>query len=147
MAASQTEIRDALAARLLERLAPGVQIRARPMSNPTPPSIYIRGGAIEYDQTFGRGHDEHILTVIVFVANTTDEGAQLRLDEFMAPEGPFSIKYALDARGLDRTLGGLVHGYRAESCSGPITYTFDAMTTGATRLSVLGAEWLVRVLN
>lgn len=143
MGASQTAIRDALAETIAGHFGDGVQVSARPKSSPTPPALYVRGGPVEYDKTFGRGHDEHELTLVAFVANVTDEGSQLRLDEFMAPSGPRSVKQAAE---LDPTLGGLVHDLRVERCSGPITYTFDT-TTGTQRPAVLGAEWLVRILN
>lgn len=144
MAASQTEIRDALAEAIRQHFGDGVQVTARPLSSPTPPSLYVRGGEIEYDKTFGRGHDEHVLTLVAFVANVADEGSQLELDKFMAPGGPRSVKEAAET---DPDLGGLVHDLRVERCSGPITYTFDTLTTGTQRPAVLGAEWTVRVLN
>lgn len=144
MAASQTQIREELAKVIAGHFGDGVQVSARPKSSPTPPALYVRGGPVEYDKAMGRGHDEHELTLVAFVANVTDEGSQLRLDEFMAPAGPRSVKQAAEK---DPDLGGLVHDLRVERCSGPITYTFDTLTTGTQRPPVLGAEWLVRVLN
>lgn len=143
MAATQTKIRDALADVIRGQIT-DVQVSARPKSNPTPPSLYVRGGPITYDGTMGRGHDEHEITLIAFVANVSDEGSQLKLDEFMAPAGPRSVKQAAE---LDPQLGGLVNDLRVERCSGPLTYTFDTLTTGTQRPAVLGAEWLVRILN
>lgn len=144
MGASQTEIRDALAKVIADHFGDGVQVSARPKSSPTPPALYVRGGPIEYDKTFGRGHDEHELTLVAFVANVSDEGSQRLLDEFMAPAGPRSVKQAAER---DPDLGGLVNDLRVERCSGPVTYTFDTLTTGTQRPPVLGAEWTVRVLN
>lgn len=144
MAASQTDIRNALAAVIAGHFGDGVQVSARPVSSPTPPSLYVRGGPIEYDKTFGRGHDEHEVTLVGFVANVSDEGSQLLLDDFMAPTGRRSVKEAAEQ---DRDLGGLVNDLRVERCSGPVTYTFDTLTTGTQRPAVLGAEWLVRIFN
>lgn len=144
MAATQTDLRDALAAMIASYFGDGVQVTARPLSSPTPPSVYVRGGPIEYDKTFGRGHDEHEVTLVAFVANVSDEASQLRLDEFMAPDGARSVKAAAE---VDTTLGGLCHDLRVERCSGSLTYTFDTLTTGTQRPPMLGAEWTVRILN
>lgn len=144
MAASQQAIREALAAAIAKQLGGGIQVSARPLANPTPPALYVRGGPIEYDKAFGRGHDEHELTLVAFVANVGDEVAQIRLDELMAPSGAGSVKQAAES---DPTLGGIVNDLRVERCSGPVSYSFETLSAGPQRPPVLGAEWTVRVLN
>lgn len=140
-----TEIRNAIAANLKAHFGDGVQVLPRPLAQPTPPTVYVRSGPIQYDRAMGRGHDDHTYVVVALVANTTDEGSQLLLDEYMAPTGPRSVKQAVER---DPLLGGLADDTWVEECSGAITYSFDLVSTGgAQRPSLLGAEWTVRIIN
>lgn len=140
MAASLTEIREAVAEAL--KVIPGLDAFAWMKANPTPPSAHVYPDSIEYDQTQGRGHDNVYLIVQAFVGILDDRGAQERLDRMLAPDGPDSIKAALEADRYSAAgaLGGLVDDIHVESCTGYRTYPRPQGDL------VLGAEWRVLVL-
>jgi hypothetical protein len=64
---------------------------------------------LEYDKTFGRGHDDYTFPVMVFAARVSDEDSQTQLDAYLDPFGASSIKAAIEA---DSTLGGVVDDLR-----------------------------------
>jgi hypothetical protein len=66
------------------------------------PHFYPGESEINYDQTFGAGVDEAIITCYVLTAAGDDKDGQALLDQLLG-RGPMSIKKALEA---DRTLGG-----------------------------------------
>lgn len=66
----------------------------------TPPMAYLQLESVTYDQTFARGQDEIILTVMVMVARADDQSAQAMIDDYLSGSGPLSIKAAIEsARG------------------------------------------------
>ena len=140
MAATLTQIREGLAANLAA--LDDVQVSPYMLANPTPPTVHLYpGGAagdIEYDLAMRRGLDRWPFTVQAFVGSPSDIGAQVRLDEFIAPSGARSVKTVLEA---DPTLGGIVGGLQVVSCGGYRLYVFEG------RAPVLGAEWHVEVLS
>jgi hypothetical protein len=135
---SFTEIREALAAQLAQQLT-GIQVSAYLLASPTPPTIHLYpggpAGQIAYDLTLARGVDQWALTVQAFVGPTSDIGAQKKLDQYLAPSGPQSIKQAVES---DPTLGGLVHQVHVPSCAGYRQYILETAT-------YIGAEWYVQV--
>lgn len=102
------------------------------LSAPTPPSIFIRHGGLEYDRAMGRGMDELTMIVAGFVHR--DEGGQMRLDEWMDP-GPGGLKAAIET---DRSLGGSVNDCVVRSVAEPLIATVGA-------IDGLLAEWTVTV--
>jgi hypothetical protein len=125
--ATITDIRLGLADNL-EQLGQdtGMQVSAYALANPTPPTIQIIPGEIEYDLAMHRGVDQITMLIQAFVNYGSDIGSQSRLDALLDPTGPNSLKTAVEA---DSTLGGLVAdcsvtdatGYRvAQGANGPI---------------------------
>jgi hypothetical protein len=135
MAVTLTQIREGIAANLA--VLDGCQVSAYMLSNPTPPTIHVYPAEIDYDLAMGRGLDKWTFTVQAFVALSTDIGAQVKLDAFLAPSGSQSVKAAIEADG---TLGGIVADTTVVSCTGYRVYARDG---GGP---VLGAEWQVDVL-
>jgi hypothetical protein len=134
--ATLTEIREGLEQNLAS--IPGLAESAYLLGKPPFPAAEVQPGTINYDQAMGRGLDEQMMTVRVFVSPNTDKGAQRKLDRFLEPEGDYSVKEALES---DTTLGGTVQDLHVVSSSGYRIYTREGMP------SALGAEWTVRVLN
>lgn len=140
MAATLAQIRAGIAANLATLTgAPGnVQISAYMLGNPTPPTLQVMGpDQIDYDQAMQRGMDEWRFIVQGFVGAATDIGAQVNLDEWLAPAGGLSVKAAIES---DRTLAGTVMDSYVESASGYKVYQLDSQA------HVLGAEWTIRLL-
>lgn len=131
-----TQIREGIAANLAT--LQGCQVSAYMLANPTPPTVHVYPGDIEYDLAMGRGLDKWTLTVQAFVGTVSDQGSQVKLDAFLAPSGALSVKSAVES---DQTLGGLVSDLQVVSCSG---YRVYARESGHP--PVLGAEWSVEVL-
>lgn len=144
--AALTDIREGLAANLRAVLT-GVQVIPYMLASPSPPTVHVYpgGGAelIEYDLAMGRGLDRWMFTVQAFVGTSSDQGAQMKLDEFIASSGPQSVKAAVEA---DQTLAGALTinpgetPVRVLSCTGYRVYARDGGSP------VLGAEWNVQVL-
>lgn len=130
------DLREALAASLSS--LPGVQENAYVLGNPSPPTVEVEPGVIEYDLAMQRGLDKWMFIVRLFIATTTDIGVQKRLDEFIDPTGSMSVKTLIE---VDRSLGGTCDFVRVISCSGYRTY---ASGRSASSIS-LGAEWTVQV--
>ena len=133
--ASLTSIREGLAANL--DTIPKLQASAYLLSNPTPPAAEVQPGAIDYDRAMGRGHDDWLFTVRVFVGFTSDIGAQRRLDGMLASAGSASVKAAIES---DPTLDGACEDLLVTRCTG---YRLFGREGGA---ALLGAEWEVQVL-
>lgn len=133
-----TQIRQGLAANL--SALQGIQVSAYMLASATPPSAHIypggAAGAITYDLAFQRGLDLWPFTVQAFVGLTSDIGAQVLLDTFIAPSGTQSVKTVLQS---DRTLGGLVDDVQVVTCTGYHVYRREGAAP------VLGAEWHVTV--
>lgn len=134
MAADLGAIREGLAANLAT--IPGLAESAYLLSNPTPPAAEVQPSEIEYHQAFQNGSELWRLVVRVFVGNTSDKGAQIRLDRMLASSGDYSVKAAIEA---DKTLGGACDALKVTGCSGYRVFSRD----GAP--GVLGAEWQVEV--
>jgi hypothetical protein len=135
MSVTVAQIREGLAANLAG--IAGVQVSAYMLANPTPPTIHVYPGQIEYDGAMIRGVDRWTMIVQAFVGLVSDIGAQVKLDTFIAPSGAGSVKAGLEA---DRTLGGLVQSLRVTECSGERVYVREGAGP------VLGAEWQVQIL-
>lgn len=144
MAATLAEIREALATNL--RAIKGCQVNAYELGNPTPPTLEVAPGdpLIEYDLAFNRGGDRYMLLVRGVVALGSDIGAQKKLDQYLAPDGPLSVKAAVEAELATtgaNTLGGLVASCRVISCGNYRPYASEGKGV------MLGAEWTVEVLT
>lgn len=131
-------IREGIATNLKTHLgASTVQVSPYMLENPTPPTIQVMGpDVIEYDQAFQRGMDDMLIIVQGFAGGPSDRGAQVKLDQWLAPSGATSVKAAIE---LDNTLAGLVFNVRVISASGYRIYNLDS------RGPALGADWTVSV--
>lgn len=78
------------------------------------PVAMVGGPEIEYDKTFGRGHDDYMIPIIILVSKVSDEDSQTKLDSYLDPFGDSSVKTAIEA---DSTLGGVVEDLRVMSTS------------------------------
>lgn len=134
MAATMAEIREGLAANL--SAIEGIQVSPYMLGSPTPPAIHVIPSSIAYDRAMHRGMDEVTMTVQAFVALGLDQGAQMALDELLAPTGSRSVKTAIET---DRTLGGKVQHVQVDEMSG-----YNAVTI-VDRGQMLSADWSVTV--
>lgn len=134
MAATMAEIREGIAANL--SAIEGVQVSAYMLAAPSPPAMHVIPSAIAYDRSFQRGMDEVALTVQAFVALGLDQGAQMALDELLAPSGARSVKAAVES---DRTLGGKVQDVWVSAM------TAYSVVTIPDRGQMLSADWSVNV--
>jgi microcompartment protein CcmL/EutN len=141
--ASLTDIREALAAGLKESLPAGeVQVSAYILANPSPPTVQIFPGETDWHQALQDGLEKRELIVQALVGTPTEEGAQRRLDGFLASTGEFSLKAAIEkiAPGDQTvTLGGLVEDVEVVKTKGYQVYKTEG------KPPQLGAEWIVDV--
>lgn len=130
-------IREGLRARL--DTIDGLQASAYLLSKPTPPTAMVGGpDAIDFTVEFG-GSPDWTLPVVVYTGIAQDIAAQKRLDLFLAPTGPTSVRAAIEA---DPTLGGIVGSVAVTGVSGYRTYIM-----GEGNILFLGAEFTVEVFG
>ena len=128
-------IREGLAANLAT--ISDVQVLAYGKSNPTPPTLMITPDdpVVDFDWSGSRGADEYHLLVDAAVAFASDQGAQHRLDAFLAGSGPYSVKQAAEA---DKTLGGVAENLHVLQARAYNTYVSEGRgPVLACRFSVL----------
>jgi hypothetical protein len=106
------------------------------LSNPQLPCVVVFAGPTEYDKAFGRGLDTLVFMVRVAVPATTDTGAVVSLDPYLAGSGPRSIKEAIES---DKTLGGACSDLRVTGHKGEQPYNVEGQPPA------LGAEFRVEV--
>jgi hypothetical protein len=92
---------------------------------------------IEYDKTFGRGHDDMTFPIMIFASRVSDEEAQENLDAYLDPYGTSSLKAAIES---DSTLGGVVEDLR-------VTGTQEYGPHDINGILYLGAVLLVSVMS
>lgn len=131
--AELSQIRDAMGTAIAA--VPNLRVRPLIPSLVTPPMAIVQPQQIEYDLNAARGVNRYTFTVTVFVVKADDRVAQLRVDPFVSPTGPTSIKAALEA---DRTLGGVVDTLRVTNVS---NYT----STDANDVLYLAVDFEVEV--
>lgn len=114
MTANLREIREAMGTKLSEMGAFRGQIFHYIPGTFEPPGCIIVPGtfvpgdtkaAIQYDRTFGRGSNDYIFTLMIAVSAVEDRETAKKLDDFLAVDGPKSVKAKLEE---DETLNGLV---------------------------------------
>lgn len=126
-------IRQAVAAALTT--IPGLNATAYQMSTPDLPTAHVSRGPFTYDQALQGGVHNLTLTITAYVALVSAEGAQMLLDRYLAADGEFSVKEAVEA---DTTLGGLVQDLHVTGATGETSY---AREQGGP---VLGSDWTDR---
>jgi len=107
MPSSISDLRARLAEAL--RTIPTLRIFEVLPDNPNPPGIAINLERVVYDSVFARGADEYEFTLRLFVARSDDRTAQIRIEEYVAGNGPSSVKAAIEN---DPTLGGVAQTIR-----------------------------------
>ncbi|WP_053065378.1 hypothetical protein [Micromonospora sp. RV43] len=119
------------------RKVPGV-LRADPFvpDSVEPPHLYVGEWVINYDQSFGGLVDAEVL-VRLLVSRADDRSGQARLQQFMRPAGPVSVKAAFEA---EPTLGGQIHDLHVRRFQGHRLYRVGDVT-------FYGGEWPVRVIG
>lgn len=96
----------------------GLSARAYTKDIADVPVLMVGGPEIEYDKTFGRGHDDYTIPMIVICSRVSDEDSQARLDSYLDPYGPLSIKAAVEASvNPGGSLAGVVDDLRVTSTS------------------------------
>lgn len=137
--ATPAAIRAALSAAIKARLT-DVQVSDHPLSNPTSKAfeIDLDDEGVNYDEAMSRGLDEWWFLVRGFVAETTDVGASVARDDWLASSGSTSVKEAIE---VDRTLGGACQSCRVLNAR---PRRFSSATSPNTTYTA--AEWRVRVM-
>lgn len=102
-----SEIRSGLATNL--GTIPGLRTAAFVPDEPKPPIAVVFPENVLFDTAFARGLDTYTFTVQVIVSKVSDRNAQSNLDGYCNPDGPQSVKAALES---NRTLGGKVQDLR-----------------------------------
>lgn len=110
------------------------------LESPISPAFEVEFAGQVYDSAMSRGLDEWRFTIRGLVSQSVlDEGAQKKLDAWLASTGGESIKAALEA---DRTLDGSVSDSRVERV-GPVRQ-FSPISSPGT--SYYGAEWTLMAI-
>lgn len=102
-----SEIRSGLATNLAT--INGLRTSAFVPDEPKPPMAIIFPETIEFDTAFGRGLDTYTFTIQLIVSKISERNAQSNLDSYCNPDGPSSVKAAIEK---NRTLGGLIQDLR-----------------------------------
>ena len=110
--ATITQIREGIAANL--RALDGFQISAYELTNPTPPTIWVIPGDVNYDRAMHRGLDEIEMLVQALVVLSADIGSQVRIDELLAPTGATSHPFA---KARCQSFGRAVSRRRRSRCN------------------------------
>jgi hypothetical protein len=129
------EIMAALAIRLAT--IDGLRAYGYPVESVSPPAAIVSWpSAYTFDATYGRGHDDLELQVVVVVGRPRDNKATLdRLSGYLEGAGPTSVKAALEAEPLPSPVEGLrVRGVEIDiyTIAGAeyVTAVFDVQVDG-----------------
>ncbi len=133
MAATLTEVRDALASTLADGV-PGLHAEPR-MLQVHPPQAVIELDHVEYHTVSNPTIPVWFFNLTVLVSMVDVEAAQVQLDAFLSPDGAASVRKALED---DPTLGGVVDDTTVMGADGYQEYQVEDM-------SFLGARFQVEV--
>jgi hypothetical protein len=135
------ETRHALADKL--STIPELQVTPYMLSDPTPPAAHVFPTPVVYDTAFQRGDDDWTFTLQVFVSTGSgDQAAQRKLDAFIEPEGPKSVKAKLEEPDTEDgrvSLGGVISDLHVTRCEGYRLYAREG------RAPLFGSEWTIKV--
>jgi hypothetical protein len=121
---------------------PETQVLAAPISNPTPPTIWVAKITTEYDRAMGRRTtgasytDEYTATIQGFVNLNEDIANTTSLYNYLSSSGVYSVKAAIEA---DRRLGGACDDCWVNAAE------MLGLSTFLT-LPLLLAEWTVTII-
>lgn len=105
--ASISSIRAGLATRLAT--ITGLRTSAFMPDNPNPPIAIVMPSSVSYDDTFRKGMQTYVFSILVIVGRVDERTAQLNLDGYVSSTGSSSIKLAIEG---DKSLGGVVFDTR-----------------------------------
>ena len=105
--ASVSSLRTGLANRL--GTITGLRTSAFMPDNPNPPIAVVMPSSVSYDDTFHRGMQTYVFSVLVIVGRVDERTAQSNLDGYVSSTGSSSIKLAIEG---DKTLGGVAFDTR-----------------------------------
>lgn len=108
-------------------------------TNPNLPCLFVTDGAIMYDRTMRRGHDDWVFEIWALVPAGTTSGAQKKLRRLRASSGAESVKTLVEA---DRKLGGVAFGTRVTGAKRIVEYKIEG-SGGTSKRVALGCEWTV----
>lgn len=135
--ATLAEIRTALAASLSTITTPGLQVSAKMLANPNPPTLQVMGpDNVGYHKESMDGALWRMVVQGFVPGGIGDIPAQDLLDGWLDNEGALSVQQAVE---LDPTLGGVVDDATVIESTGYGVYILPG--AGA----VLGADWIVEV--
>jgi hypothetical protein len=103
------------------------------------PAFYIGDIEIDYDQAYGRGMDQAVVTCIVLASRADDLTGQKKLRGYVKGSGATSLKVALEAaRGApgQLALSGACDDFRVERAYGMGLYTLGDNTYYGAKLAV-----------
>lgn len=131
--ATVSAIRDGIVAVLqpIDGLRPVAYVKG----SIVPPAAIVAPLSISFDSTMGRGSDDFLFAVTVFVSDAWSRTAQDALDAYCDSTGAKSIKAAFEA---DQDLNGVVHFARVAEMRdyGAVTYA---------GIQYIGAEFVIEV--
>lgn len=105
------------------------------------PCFYAAEVDITFDQTFGRGMDELMVTCRVLVSRADDKSSQTLLDGYLKGAGSTSLKAALEGTpGVPQTLDGACDDLHVVRVQGYRFYEHNGT-------QYVGAELIVRVIG
>jgi hypothetical protein len=94
----------------------GVNVSRYPLTNPVPPVLHMwPPGPIDYHIVMKPNVANFVFTVQLVLAYTTDQAPASNAYDFLAQEGPRSVREAIEA---DTTLGGACSDVIVESSTG-----------------------------
>jgi len=134
MAALVSDIKAAIVTNLT---AAGILAYPYARDQAVPPEAQVgMPTAIEYDTTYGRGVDRHLIPVRVYVVRADEENAQDELDEYVGTTGALSVKLIIE----DPTGWTTVDPVAVRVM---VAQEFGGYTLGGAEL--IGVEFLVEV--
>lgn len=142
--ATLAEIRAGLATNLRSDAGIGQDFQVSPylLGDPTPPCIWVFPDEIDYAQAMQEGLDKWTLVVQAFVGGVADQGAQVVLDQLLAPTGAYSVRAAVES---DSTLAGVADDLTVTKCTGYQVYDNPAHLKALSSAQLIGAQWTVEV--
>lgn len=133
MSTSLTDIRTGIGTRLAT--ISGLRVSPTIPEQVNPPVAIVQPESVTYDLNARNGLTQYTMVVTVIVARADGRSAQNAVDQYVAPEGPKSVKAAIEA---DRTLAGKVNTLR-------VTQVSNYAMTDALEIPYLGIDFTVEV--
>lgn len=119
----------------------GLTVTAHVPDSVTEPHFFPAEVDVNFDQAYGRGMDELMVTCRVLVGRADDAASQALLSSYLKGSGATSLKAAIEGTpGVAQTLGGACDDLRVERVSGFRFYEHSGSR-------YVGAEIVIRVIG